>query len=141
VDRRQLLLTSQFVAPIVAAYFSAGCGGVSASTTWQTQCPQGNYAPQSLDEWFRASAEVTRGRHGPQVEGYIYNNYFAGAEQMLVAVEQLSPSGQAVSCATVWVTGSVPPGNRAYFATPVPDASAKYRVRVLSFNWEKRGGQ
>jgi hypothetical protein len=141
MNRCRFLLTSQFVAPFVTAYFLAGCGGVSSSTPWQAHCPQGSYAPQSLDEWFRTSAEVIQGRHAPQVEGYIYNNYFAGAEQMLVAVEQLSPSGQAVACATVWVTGSVPPRNRAYFVAPAPDASAKYRVRSLSFNWTKTGGQ
>jgi hypothetical protein len=141
MNRCRFLLTSQFVAPFVTAYFLAGCGGVSSSTPWQAHCPQGSYAPQSLDEWFRTSAEVIQGRHAPQVEGYIYNNYFAGAEQMLVAVEQLSPSGQAVACATVWVTGSVPPRNRAYFVAPAPDASAKYRVRILSFNWTKTGGQ
>jgi hypothetical protein len=48
-------------------------------------------------KWFRSSSEVIQGRHGPQVEGYIYNNSFGGAEQLLVGVEQLSPSGQAVS--------------------------------------------
>jgi hypothetical protein len=144
MDRRRFLLTSQFVAPVVTAYSLAGCGGVRPSTTWQAHCPRASYAPKSLDGWFRTSAEVIQGRHGPQVEGYIYNNYFnyfAGAEQMLVGVEQLSPSGQAVACATVWVTGSVPPRNRAYFVTPAPDASAKYRVRILSFNWTKTGGQ
>ena len=141
IDRRRFLLTSQFVATVVAAYFIAGCGGVNPSTAWQANCPQGSYASQSLDEWFRTSAEVIQGRHGPQVEGYIYNNYFAGAEQMLVGVAQLSPSGQDVACATVWVTGSVPPRNRAYFVTPAPDASARYRVRILSFNWTKTGGQ
>jgi hypothetical protein len=137
MGRRRLLLTAHFV----AAYFIAGCGGVSPSTAWQAECPRGSYAPQSLDAWFRTSAEVTQGRHGPQVEGYIYNNYFTGAEQMLIGVEQLSPSGQTVACATVWVTGSVPQGNRAYFVAAAPDASAKYRVRILSFNWMKTGGQ
>jgi hypothetical protein len=134
-------LTSQFVRPVVAIYFLAGCGVVSPSTTWQAQCPQGSYAPQSLDGWFRTSAEVIQGQHGPQVEGYIYNNYFAGAEQMLVGVEQLSPAGDTVACATVWVTGSIPPRNGAYFVAPAPDASAKYRVRILAFNWTKTGGQ
>jgi len=103
--------------------------------------PAGSYAPQSLDGWFRTSAEVIQGQHGPQVEGYIYNNYFAGAEQMLVGVEQLSPAGDTVACATVWVTGSIPPRNGAYFVAPAPDASAKYRVRILAFNWTKTGGQ
>jgi hypothetical protein len=160
MDRRRFLLTSlagalaapraaeaqrdmridKFVALIVVAYFLAGCGGVSPSSAWQAPCPQGNYAPQSLDEWFRSSWDVTQGRRGPQVEGYIYNNRGVGAEQMLLAVERVDASGQAVGCSTVWVAGSVPPGDRGYFVTPVPDASARYRVRVLSFNWEKRRG-
>ena len=161
MDRRRFLLTSlagamaapvaaagtqrdmridKFVALVVVAYFLAGCGGISPSSAWQAHCPQGNYAPQSLDEWFRSSSEVIQGRRGPQVEGYIYNNYFAGAEQMLVGVEQLSPSGQAVGCLMVWVSGIVQPRDRAYFVAPVPDASAKYRVRILSFNWANKGG-
>jgi hypothetical protein len=141
MGRRRRVLTSQLVGTVVATYFIAGCGGVSPSTAWQAQCPQGSYAPESLDKWFRTTAEVIQGRHGPQVEGYIYNNYFAGAEQMLVGVEQLNLSGQAVACATVWVPGNVPPGNRAYFVAAAPDASSKYRVRILSFNWTKTGGQ
>jgi hypothetical protein len=140
VNRRRFLLTSHFVAPVVTAYFLAGCGVVRPSTTWQAHCPPGSYAPQSLEQWFRTGAEVIQGRDGPQVEGYIYNNYFAGAEQMLVGVEQLSPSGQAVACATVWVTGSVPPRHSGYFVASAPDASAKYRVHILSFNWTKTGG-
>jgi len=130
----------KFVALVVVAYFLAGCGGVSPSSARQAHCPQGNYAPQSLDEWFRSSSEVVQGRRGPQVEGYIYNNFFIGAEQMLVGVEQLSPSGQAVGCLMVWVSGIVQPRDRAYFVAPVPDASAKYRVRILAFNWAKKGG-
>jgi hypothetical protein len=159
MDRRRFLLTSlagvlaapvaawaqrdmridKFMALVVVAYLLAGCGGISPSSAWQA-CPQGNYAPQSLDEWFRSSSEVIQGRRGPQVEGYIYNNFFAGAEQMLVGVEQLSPSGQAVGCSMVWVSGIVQPGDRAYFVAPVPDASAKYRVRIVAFNWAKKGG-
>jgi hypothetical protein len=77
----------KFVALVVVAYFLAGCGGVRPSSARQAHCPQGNYAPQSLDEWFRSSSEVVQGRRGPQVEGYIYNNFFIGAEQMLVGVE------------------------------------------------------
>ena len=141
MDRRGSLRISEFATTLVAAYFIAGCGGINPSTAWQAHCPQGSYAPQSLDEWFRTSAQVFEGHHGPQVEGYIYNNYFAGAEQMLVGVEQLSSSGQSVACATVWVAGSIPPRNRGYFVTPAPDASASYRVRILSFNWTKTGGQ
>jgi hypothetical protein len=134
MDRRRFLLTS------LAGVFLAGCGGVSPSSAWQAHCPRASYAPQSLEEWFRSSSEVVQERRGPQVEGYIYNNSFAGAEQMLLGVEQLSPSGQAVGCSMVWVGGIVQPRDRAYFAASVPDASAKYRVRILSFNWANKGG-
>jgi hypothetical protein len=130
----------KLVTLVMAGSFLAGCGGVSTSSAWQAQCPQGPYAPQSLNEWFRSSWDVTQGRRGPQVEGYIYNNFSNGAEQMLLAVERVDASGQAVGCSMVWVAGPVPPRDRGYFVAPVPDASAQYRVRVLSFNWEKRRG-
>jgi hypothetical protein len=35
--------------------------------------------------------------------------------------------------------GGVPPGNRAWFQTPVPPA-ASYQVEILSFDWIGRGG-
>ena len=127
---------------VVGGLFFAGCAGVSPSSAWQAHCPQGNYAPQSLDEWFQSTWDVTQGPRGPQVEGYIYNNndFSAGADQILLAVERLDASGQAVGCSMVWIAGSVSPNGRGYFVTPVPDADGRYRVRVLSFNWEKRGG-
>jgi hypothetical protein len=129
-----------FTTASVAAVFLAGCGGISPSAAWQAHCPQGNYAPRSLDEWFQSRFEVVQGRRGPEVEGYIYNHFSAGAEQMLVGVEQLSPAGQAIGCSLVWVSGTVSPDDRAYFVAPVPDAGSTYRVRVLSFNWAKKGG-
>jgi hypothetical protein len=142
MDRRRFLLTwvARVMALVAATDLLVGCGGVNPSSAWRAHCSQGNYAPQSLDEWFQASFEVVPGRRGPQVEGYIYNyNHFsAGVEQMLVGVEQLNPSGQVVGCSMFWVSGNVPPEDRAYFVAAVPDVSAKYRVRVLSFNWMKR---
>jgi hypothetical protein len=138
-DAAQTRKGGKLIALVVAGYVLAGCSGVSTSSTWQTHCPQSPYAPQSLDDWFRPSWDVTRGRGGPQVEGYIYNNFSAGAEQMLLAVERLDASGQAVGCSMVWVPGTIPSDDRGYFVAPVPDPNARYRVRVLSFNWSKRG--
>jgi hypothetical protein len=141
-DRHVAALTGKvgkLVALVVAGYLLAGCSSVNTSSAWQTHCPQGPYAPQSLDNWFRSSWDVTQGRRGPQLEGYIYNNFSAGAEQMLLAVERLDMSGQAVGCSMVWVPGIVQSGDRGYFVTPVPDTNARYQVRVLSFNWSKRG--
>jgi hypothetical protein len=124
----------------MAGFSLAGCGGFSTTSAWQAHCPEGTYAPQTLDQWFRSSWEVTQGRGGPQVEGYIHNYFSAGAEQMLLAVERVEASGQVTGCSMVWIAGTVPPLNRGYFVAPVPDASTRYRVRILSFNWEKRGG-
>ena len=118
----------------------AGCAGVGESAAWLASCPQGNYVPQSLDRWFRSSWSVTQGRRGPHVEGYIYSSVGIGAERMLLAVERLDASGQAIGCSTVWVQGAVPPDQRAYFAALVPDASARYQVRILSFSWANKGG-
>ena len=125
---------------LVAGYVLAGCGSVHTSGAWQAHCPHGMYAAQSLDEWFRASWDVTQRHGGPHVEGYIHNNYWAAAEQMLVAVERLDGSGQAVGCLMVWVNGIVPSYDRGYFVATVPDVSARYRVRVVSFNWASKGG-
>jgi hypothetical protein len=66
-----------YVARVVAILLLAGCGSVSVSSAWQAHCPPGNYASQSLDEWFRPSWDVTQGPHGPQVEGYIHNKFGA----------------------------------------------------------------
>ena len=74
------------------------------------------------------------------MEGYIYNEAGIGAERMLLAVERLDASGQVAGCSTVWVPGAVPADQRAYFAALVPDASARYQVRILSFSWASKGG-
>ena len=86
------------------------------------------------------SFDVVEGPRGPQLEGYVFNDYIAGADRILVAVERVSPSGEAVGCAMIWVVGIVQPRDRAYFAASVPDATAKYRVRVLSFTGAGSGG-
>jgi hypothetical protein len=38
------------------------------------------------------------------------------------------------------VNGTVPPAGRAYFVARVPDAAARYRVRILSLDWASKGG-
>jgi hypothetical protein len=98
----------RLVGLLVAGHVLAGCGSVSTSGAWQAHCPHGMYAARSLDEWFRTSWDVTQGHGGPHVEGYIYNNYWAGAEQMLVAVERLDGSSEAIGCLMVSVNHAQP---------------------------------
>ena len=72
----------RIVAFTVAALLT-GAAGVSAQI----------YAPQTLERYFRLEWDVTRGRKGPVVEGYVYN------------------------------TGWVPMAGRAYFRASVSDAA------------------
>jgi hypothetical protein len=129
-----------FVVLLGAAGLLAGCAGVGTSSSWQATCAPGDYARQSLNDWFRVNWEVTTGRHGPQIEGYVYNDYWATAERMLLAVERLDASGQVAACSTTWVGGTVPSDYRAYFVAAVPDAGATYRVRIVTFGWASKGG-
>ena len=129
-----------FVVLLAAAGLLGGCAVAGTSSSWQARCARGDFARQSLEHWFRLSWEVTTGRHGPQIDGYVYNDFWTPAERMVLAVERLDTSGQVVACATTWVIGTVPSDYRAYFVAPVPDASATYRVRILSFSWAIKGG-
>jgi hypothetical protein len=98
-----------------------------------------NYAPGSLDRYFRLEWQAGSGARGPVLEGYIYNDYAMMADRMRLSVEALDASGKVVATRYTWVLGGVPPLNRTWFSTPVPPA-ASYRVEVLSFDWIGRGG-
>ena len=118
----------RIVAFTVAALLT-GAAGVSAQI----------YAPQTLERYFRLEWDVTRGRKGPVVEGYVYNTGPLNAERMRLQIECLDASGRAFGSSTVWVLGLVPMDGRAYFRASVSDA-ASYRVQVLSFDWARSGG-
>ena len=113
----------RIVAFTVAALLT-GAAGVSAQI----------YAPQTLERYVRLEWDVTRGRKGPVVEGYVYNTGPLNAERMRLQIERLDASGRVSGSSTVWVLGWVPMDGRAYFRASVSDA-ASYRVQVLSFDW------
>ena len=72
------------IAALTMAALLTGAAGVSAQI----------YAPQTLERYVRLEWDVTRGRKGPVVEGYVYN------------------------------TGWVPMDGRAYFRASVSDAAS-----------------
>src|SRR5437899_608147 len=82
------------------------------------------YAPESLARDFRLEWEVTRGRKGPKVEGYVYNQAMRTADRMRLQIERLDASGKVVGSSTVWVFGTVRPDGRAYFSASVPEAAS-----------------
>jgi hypothetical protein len=92
------------------------------------------YSPESLERWFHLQWDVRPDTSGPTLEGYVYNKTDVQAERMQLTIEQLDAAGTVVGKTTTWVLGNLPPGDRAYFRTPVPQA-ASYQVTVLTFNW------
>ena len=116
------------IAALTVAALLTGATGASAQL----------YAPQTLERYFRLEWEVTRGRKGPAIEGYVYNNGPRSVEHMRLQIQRLDTSGKVVGSSTVWVLGSIPMDGRAYFGVSVPDATS-YRVQVLSFDWTRGG--
>ena len=99
-----------------------------------------NYAQETLDRYFRIEYQVAPSASRPVLSGYVYNMHPGmPAERVQLSIEGLDASGQVVGTSSTWVLGNVPPGNRAYFTTPVMPA-ASYRVQVSSFDWGSRGG-
>jgi hypothetical protein len=109
---------------------------IDAGSVWAA----GNYAQETLDQYFRIEYQVTPGAPRPVISGYVYNlNPGMPAERMQLAIESLDASGNVVGTSSTWVLGGVPAGNRGYFSAPVMPA-ASYRVQVLAFDWGGRGG-
>src|SRR5881396_2159734 len=86
------------IAVLIAAALLTGATGVSAQL----------YAPQTLERYFRLEWEVTRGRKGPAIEGYVYNNGPRSVEHMRLQIERLDTSGKVVGSSTVWVLAALP---------------------------------
>jgi hypothetical protein len=72
-------------------------------------------------------------KDGRKVNGYVYNVTSRYAAYMQLLVEGVDPSGNVVNKTKTWVR-DVPPNNRAFFESSVPDAPS-YRVSILSYKW------
>jgi len=121
---RRIRIVALLVAPLLIA------GTVAAGP---------NYAPGSLDRYFRLEWQAVPGGSGPTLEGYLYNMADMPAERMVLGIEMLDASGNVVGKTSTRVLGGAPPGNRAWFQAKVP-AAASYRIEVQSFDWIRVGG-
>jgi hypothetical protein len=96
----------------------------------------GASAPSSV----RVETQPAAMHHGqPRVEGYVYNERYWAVARVLLLVEQLDEGGAVVASQPTWVSGSPVPFGRAYFEARVPALDAKYRVRVVSVEWNRCG--
>jgi hypothetical protein len=92
------------------------------------------YAPATVDRYFRLEWQVTRSAKGPAIEKYVHNQARQTAERMQLRIERLDAAGSVVGASSVWVVGTIPRDDRAYFRAAVPDAPS-YRVVVVAFDW------
>jgi hypothetical protein len=91
------------------------------------------------DRYFRIESAVAPGRHGEEIQGYVYNVYDAHAVRVLVSIEALDASGRVLETRNAYVPFDVPARGRSFFSVPAPAGAASARVRVLSFEWTGRG--
>ena len=87
------------------------------------------YSKETLDRYFR----LEWSKNGRKVNGYVYNSSNRRAARMQLLVEGVNAAGNVVNTTKTWVR-DVPPNNRAFFETSVPDAPS-YRISVLTFDW------
>ena len=97
-----------------------------------------NYAPGSLDRYFRVEWQALTAGGDSTVEGYVYNMADLPAERMVLGIDALDASGTVVGHTSTRVLGGAPPGNRAWFQAKVP-AAVSYRIEVQSFDWIRIG--
>jgi len=97
------------------------------------------YAPESLDRFFRIEWQAGRDRKGPAIDGYVHNHGPRDAERIRLRIERLDAGGTVVGSSNAWVLGAAPLNGRAYFKVSVPE-SARYRVSVLTVDWACGGG-
>jgi hypothetical protein len=116
----------------IALTLTAAAGAAAQDSGLGAGTPESRY--------FRVDSAVAAGRHGLQVQGYVYNVYDAHAQRVQLRVEELDATGRVLETRTVLVPLDVPARGRAFFAAPAPAGTASARVSVLSFEWSPRGG-
>jgi hypothetical protein len=98
-----------------------------------------NFGMPGADRYFRLEWQARQSaRWGPQVAGYLYNDYGAPATNVRLLVETLDGAGAVTGSTVTLVPGTAPGGGRLYFEQRVP-AAAGYRLRVLSWDFVRGG--
>jgi hypothetical protein len=123
------------------ARWAAGtlCAIVALLGTSTAVRAQGYDLPGS-DRWFRLEWQAGQSaKRGPVVSGYVHELAGRTADSMQLGIDRLDAAGAVTGTQIAYVTGTVPPGGRAYFEVPVPAAPA-YRVRIVWYRWLGIGG-
>jgi hypothetical protein len=101
--------------------------------------------PQSLvtlvpgwDRMFSIEWSVGEHRGRRVVHGYVVNDGGQTAAKIRLLVESVD-DGRVVDQHLTWLSDTLTPGTREYFAVPVPTSSKTYRVTVFDYHI-RRGG-
>ena len=84
---------------------------------------------------FKLDWQLNQGPGGPSVKGHIVNPYALPARDIRLLVEGLDESGQVTTKTLGYLPTIVPSGSEVSFDIPVAGNAARYRVKVLSYDW------
>jgi hypothetical protein len=117
---------------LIAVVALALTGVAVASELLPTPIPQAHY--------FRIEWQEGQLKNGkPTLWGYIHNDYGSPAANVKLLIEGLDASGAPVTKEIGYVSGQVPPKNRAFFEVPRPAQGVSYRITLYSFEWIEVG--
>ena len=128
--RKTLGVRAMFGAALLAALVASGGGADALSPSASVTT-----AIQGWERHFRLDWTAQARPSGREIDGYIYNNYGAGAANVQVLAQALDGNGNLVGQQLAWVPGVVPPLSRSYFKVPGLPPAPSYRVSVWAFDW------
>ena len=76
----------------------------------------------------------------PAVEGFFSNEEILRLSNVRLRVDVVDVARVATEEAFGWIFGDLAPGGRGYFVVSIERCGADYRVSVLSFDVDSRGG-
>ena len=132
---RMLMLAGALL--FVVAPSLAGCTGAAAGVMPSASVTT---AIQGWEYYFRLEWASTGRPDGQQIDGYIYNQYGAGATHVRILAQGVDASGNLVAQKIAWVNGTVPPLDRSYFRVTGLPPAPQYRVSVWAFDFVQSPG-
>lgn len=119
--------------PVVAGCTGGAAAGMNPSVSVTT-------AIQGWEHYFKLDWTAQPRGNAREIDGYVYNNHGAPAANVRVLAQALDGTGNLVSQKLEWVSGGVPPLNRAYFKVAGLPPADRYRVSVWAFDFVQSPG-
>src|SRR5262245_10795307 len=121
------LLHGMLIGAVALTGGAAGASGLAPSASVTTTI-------QGWEQWLGLEWSVERQGAGQSIDGYVYNKHGAPLYFVQVLGQGLDGAGNVTHQKLVWVHGTVPPLQRAYFQIPAMPSAERYRVSIWAFN-------